>query len=131
MSVAQLVAGHLKIAHVFGEPNQDERQALGLRAGSEMDQHVSKIAARTGKDILEVHAEEVQKQFRVRETLWATRLAPYDPQANSVLFICGADHCETFPETFDAERDKGQRLLPRLDVAFRNPLPVLRLGITP
>jgi hypothetical protein len=103
-SVAQLVARHLKIAHVFSEPNQSERQELGLRAGNEMVEHVHGIANRTGTAFLEVHAEEVRKQFAVRESFWATRLAPHNPDTNSMVFVCGADHCETFPETL---RQKG------------------------
>jgi hypothetical protein len=103
-SVAQLVARHLKIAHVFCEPNQNHRQELGLRAGAEMVQHASEIATKTGREFGEVHTEEVRKQSPVRETFWATRLAPYNPETNSVVFICGADHCETLPETL---RQKG------------------------
>ena len=98
-SVAQLVARHLKIAHVFCEPNQNERQELGLRAGAEMVQHVHEIATKNGRAFDEVHTEEVRKQFPVRETFWTTHLAPYSPETNSVVFICGADHCETLPET--------------------------------
>jgi hypothetical protein len=104
MSVAQLVARHLKIAHVFCEPNQNERLALGLRVGDEMAQHASEIATRTGRAFPQVHEEEVRKQFLTRETFWATRLAPYNPEGNAVVFICGADHCATLPETL---RQKG------------------------
>jgi hypothetical protein len=76
-----------------------ERQALGLRAGDEMVQHATARAAETGRDFTQVHEEEVRKQFPVRETFWATRLAEYNPQANPVVFICGANHSETFHET--------------------------------
>jgi hypothetical protein len=98
-SVAQLVARHSNMAHVFCEPNQNERQKLGLRAGDEMVEHVNGIAKKTGRPFLEVHSEEVRKQFPVREAFWATRLASHKPDTNSVLFICGADHCGTFSET--------------------------------
>jgi hypothetical protein len=103
-SVAQLVARHMNIAHVFCEPNQNERQKLGLRAGDEMVEHVNGIVQRTGRPFPEVHSEEVRKQFPIREAFWATRLAAHEPDTNSVVFICGADHCETFPESV---RQKG------------------------
>lgn len=103
-SVAQLVARRLNLPHVFCEPNYTERQELGLRAGDEMVDHVNGIANRTDRGFLEVQSEEVRKQFAVRESFWVTRLAPHDPDTNSVVFICGADHCETFSETL---RQKG------------------------
>jgi hypothetical protein len=99
ITVAQLVARHLNIAHVFCEPTATERQALGLRVGDEMVEHAKAIAARTGRDFLQVHDEEVRKQFLTRETFWAERLARYSPEANPAVFICGAEHCATFPET--------------------------------
>lgn len=108
MTVAQLVARNLKIAHVFCEPDQNDRRALGLRAGDEMAQHASEIATRTGRTFPQVHEEEVRKQFSTRERFWATRLAPYNPEGNSVMFICGADHSATFPDTL---RQKGFRAI--------------------
>lgn len=104
ITVAQLVARQLNIVHVFCEPNETERQALGLRVGDEMVQHAKTIAARTAGDWVQVHDEEVRKQSPTRETFWAERLARYTPEANPVVFICGADHCATFPETL---RHKG------------------------
>ena len=50
ITVAQLVARQLNIVHVFCEPNETERQALGLRGGDEMEQHAKTIAARTAGD---------------------------------------------------------------------------------
>ena len=99
ITVAQLVARHLSITHVFCEPNETERQALGLRVGGEMVEHAKAIAARTAGDWIQVHKEEVRKQFSTREAFWTERVAQYDPEATSVVFICGADHCATFPET--------------------------------
>jgi hypothetical protein len=89
MSVAQLVAHHLKIAHVFCEPNQHERHALGLRAGDEMVQHATEIATRTNRPFVQVHGEEVRKQFSIRETFWAERLAPYNPQSTRWCSFAG------------------------------------------
>jgi hypothetical protein len=75
-SVAKTVAQRLNIAHVFCEPNQCERQKLGLRAGDEMVEHVNAIVKSTGRAFLEVHSEEVRKQFPIREDFWATSQRP-------------------------------------------------------
>jgi len=94
VSVAQLVAKKLQIAHVFCEPDKSARRELGLRAGEEMAHHVAEIAKRTNRDVIEVHSEEVRKQFPMREAFWLSCLEPH--ANNPILFICGADHCETF-----------------------------------
>jgi len=94
VSVAQLVAKDLQISHVFCEPDKNARKELGLRAGEEMAGYVDEIAKRTDRDFVSVHREEVRKQFPVREAFWLTCLQPY--ANNPILFVCGADHCETF-----------------------------------
>ena len=98
-SVAQSAAEKLKIAHLFCEPDQNARRELGLRAGQEMAHHASQIAERDHGDFEQVYREEVRKQFPVREAFWASRLEVYEPLDNSILFVCGADHCETFLQT--------------------------------
>jgi hypothetical protein len=99
ISVAQMVARRLQIPHVFCEPDKTERQKLGLRVGQEMLEHASAIATKTGRALIDVREEEVRKQFPLRERFWATRLASLSRNSDSVIFICGADHCETLPKT--------------------------------
>jgi hypothetical protein len=103
-SVAQSVAHDLKIAHVYCEPDKNARRELGLRAGQEMTHHASDIAKRDRRDFEEVYRVEVRKQFRIREAFWASRLEPYRPQDNPILFVCGADHCKTFLKTLQQVR---------------------------
>jgi hypothetical protein len=80
-------------------PSTHERQKLGLRVGQEMLEHASAIATKTGRAFIDVREEEVRKQFPLRERFWATRLASLSRNSDSVIFICGADHCETLPKT--------------------------------
>jgi len=96
VSIAASAAGKLNLAHIFCEPDGDDRRQLGLRAGQEMVHHANEIARQQGRDLADVHREEVRKQFTTRELFWVSRLESFYSKG-SVLFICGADHAATFP----------------------------------
>jgi hypothetical protein len=70
-SVAKEVARRLGLRHFFCDPDRDEREALG---GS------------TGVD---------------REAVWASRLEPLSPNETSMIFLCGANHSDTFKRTLE------------------------------
>ena len=46
-----------------------------------MTDHAMKIANATGRDLLEVHRQEVRKGFTLREGIWIERLEKYDPNS--------------------------------------------------
>ena len=100
VSVARVVTTAMQIQHVFCEPDGEDREKLGLRAGDEMVRHVKGLAAVEGRDWTEIHREEVRKQFPIREKFWAEKLAVLCPNDRQTLFICGADHCQTVVQTF-------------------------------
>jgi hypothetical protein len=99
VSIVELVARDLLISHVFCEPVGLDREKLGLRAGSPMVQHAEKIAKESNRDFVEVHREEVRKQFSIRESYWLSQLIQFQPNQNSVVLVCGADHSQSFVHT--------------------------------
>ena len=68
-SVAKLVADCLGLRHLFCDPDAGEREALGISTGSD------------------------------REDVWASRLKPLAPNDTSIIFLCGANHSDTFKMT--------------------------------
>jgi hypothetical protein len=100
-SVARSVAQERKLVHMFCEPSPKDREKLGLRVGSEMVEHAQALATKTSRAWEEVHREEVRKQFTVREKFWIEQLFAFGEET-SVIFICGADHIETFSQTLSS-----------------------------
>ena len=98
VSIARMVARKLNSIHIFCEPDVDARRELGLRAGQDMVDFVDEIVRRNDRDFLEVHQEEVRKQFTTRERFWISCIKPH-LRKGPLIFVCGADHCETFPIT--------------------------------
>lgn len=88
-SVLQREAAALGLPHCFCEPGRDERDALGIQQGNEVEV--------TGW-IKGWSEEEVKRrllaEFRKRETVWCDRLLSLDTWP--VLFVCGADHVSGF-----------------------------------
>jgi hypothetical protein len=70
-SVAKEVARRLGLRHFFCDPDRDEREALGVSTGVD------------------------------REAVWASRLEPLSPNETSMIFLCGANHSDTFKRTLE------------------------------
>jgi hypothetical protein len=79
-SVAEQVARDLKLQHHYCDPDREERQ--------------------------ERHIESTD--VAAREEFWLTCLQPLDPNATSIVFVCGADHCETFKAMLDKRKLQAQ-----------------------
>ncbi len=95
ISVPQQVAAFLRIAHLFCEPNREERASLGimeenaLRAlGFIENQSEGNIQAR------------LRDHWRRREVEWYKRIA--DATLSPALFICGSNHSSTFSDLLRA-----------------------------
>jgi hypothetical protein len=67
MSVCKKVADDLGLHHLFCDPDHDDRRKLNITTADH------------------------------REDLWVSRVATLVPDETSVIFVCGADHCSTFP----------------------------------
>lgn len=91
-SVAKLVADRLEIQHLFCDPAFGQRESfdgcavLSTQYGSDQVRRYEKIAERTHLPAWHVAA---------RELWWLGRLRKL-PSATTILFICGADHIDTF-----------------------------------
>ena len=70
-SVAELVAHDLQLTHLYCDPDRDERRELCIRTGTE------------------------------REAIWLSRLQRLHPNSTSIIFVCGADHCDSFKAMLD------------------------------
>jgi hypothetical protein len=51
---------------------------------------------RTGRDVVAVWKEEVRNGVQAREAFWLGRLKVRGFTKMTILFVCGADHAETF-----------------------------------
>ena len=107
-SVARDVAKRLGIEHLFCDPDSQERRAIGLKVGPELTEYARKVAATTGRQFDEVYREERGKGFAPREAIWIERLGNHEPNNHSLIFVCGADHVETFKSALDARHIMGE-----------------------
>ena len=102
ISIAMAAASDLGIEHLFCDPNTEERSALGLKVGSELRDHAMAVAGTTGEDWTDVHTRELREQFPAREAFWIERLLGRRSAAREVVFICGADHADSFSASLEA-----------------------------
>ena len=105
-SVAKDVSERLGIRHLFCDPNTEERRAIGLKVGPEMMDHATKIAVQTGRDFVEVYRQEIRKGFVLREGIWIDRLEKFDPNKAPLIFVCGADHVDTFGAALESKHTR-------------------------
>ena len=95
-SVAKEVAEQLRIQHLFCDPDTGQRRAIGLKVGEELVIHAMALSRETGREWTDIHGEEIEKGFPIREAVWLERLEGRDPNNRSVIFVCGAGHVDTF-----------------------------------
>ena len=88
-SVCRQVAKSLQIAHRYCDPSSGERTALGIVADDDI-RWAGFYANRDQQDI----ENDVQAAWAIRENRWLEHLL--DLGAWPVLFVCGADHAESF-----------------------------------
>lgn len=88
-SVVQQEAARLGLPHCFCEPSYVERAALGVLQWNDL--RLLAWSNRWSTDELE---RRNQIEFRKRETVWCERLQTLNTWP--VLFVCGADHVESF-----------------------------------
>jgi len=102
-SVAKDVVTSLGIQHLFCDPDTGQRRALGLKVGEELRTHAMTVSKETGREWTDVHDAEIKKQFSTREAVWLERLEGCGPNNRSIIFVCGADHVDTFKAALDAK----------------------------
>jgi hypothetical protein len=96
LSVARRVAVRNNIRHRYCEPDASERQACGLKTEGELWDIANGIAMRTCRNIVEVWREEISKSVEAWEAVWLSHLKIRGLDKMAVVFVCGADHAETF-----------------------------------
>ncbi len=88
-SVGRQVAHRLGIAHRFCDPASQERRALGI----DEDDDIRMRGFFAGRDRQAIEAD-VRASYALRERRWLGHLTELD--AWPLLFICGANHAESF-----------------------------------
>lgn len=94
-SICKQVADALRIAHRYCDPSSEERRALGIV--EEDDIRMSGFFA--NRDQREIEAE-VRASHAIRERCWLECLLKLDSWP--VLFVCGANHIESFRALLEA-----------------------------
>lgn len=88
-SVAHAVAIHLNLQHQFSDPPLRVRQELGIR----QENNIRAFGFIENKTEAQMQAE-INNSHAIREQYWLDRLKSL--KLSPLLFICGADHSETF-----------------------------------
>jgi hypothetical protein len=102
ISVARRVAAQMRIRHRYCDPDRGERRTCGLKVGGELWDKANAISMETRRDVVAVWREEVRKGFQAREDFWLGRLKVRGLDKVAVIFVCGADHVDTFKATLGA-----------------------------
>jgi len=102
MSVARRAAVLNDIRHRYCDPDTSEHRACGLKTEGELWDLANSIAMRTRRNIVEVWREEIRKGFQAWETIWLSRLKVRGLDKMAVIFVCGADHANTFKAALQA-----------------------------
>ena len=89
--------------HLFCDPDTGQRRAIGLKVGEELRTHAMTVSKETGREWTDVHDAERKKQL-TREAVWLQCLQGCEPSNRSIIFVCGADHVDTFRAALDAKK---------------------------
>jgi hypothetical protein len=98
-SVAQRAAEQIDIRHRFCDFDTDEQRNRGLKGEGELWDEANALSMRTGRDIVAIWKEEVRNSFQAREDFWLSHLKIRGFKKMTILFVCGAEHAETFKAT--------------------------------
>ena len=110
-STVQVVAQSLHIPHLFCDPNESEREALGIPSYEELKK-LRKIEHVFGAEEQLLLADE-KGYWPVREREWLTRLGK--TRHNKVLFVHGPDHSSALAQLLEANNYEVQVLFQRWD----------------
>lgn len=83
-SIAERVSGSHSIEHVFCDPDQAERNALYAASST-------------------TEEEDRSRGYPIRESEWLRRIDHLLPDT-LILFICGANHVDTFAQKLDVRK---------------------------
>jgi len=94
-SLCEQIANAKGIAHRYCDPNNEQRQALGIR--QENDIRYEAFRNDWDSDRLE---QEIRATYAIRERYWLNQLL--DLNCWPVLFVCGANHIKSFCNKLEA-----------------------------
>jgi hypothetical protein len=106
--VARRAAIRNNIQHRYCDPGPEERRVYGLKTEGELWDIANSIAMRTRRNIVEVWREEVRKGSEEWEAIWLSRLKVRGVSKLTVIFVCGADHADTFKAVLETNGFKAR-----------------------
>jgi hypothetical protein len=97
MTICQIIAERLNILHRYCDPDPAQRKSLGITS----EQEVSLDGFFNDRSPQQIEARR-SAEVGIRESYWLDQLL--DMNTWPVLFVCGANHVETFPQILDDQK---------------------------
>jgi hypothetical protein len=104
VSIGKEIAGEYGIEHMFCDPTEEQRRALGYRDGQSLE---LEIFMRDGEGLsnedifCKARAIEIGRYFPMRERFWLQRLNGF--LDSDVVFVCGDLHIESFGNMLESK----------------------------
>ena len=95
-STAHHVAEITRIEHRFCDPNNSERESLGIPTTRDIRR---KLGLKAGQDEPKVEREK-RKYWPKREQFWLDKII--DRVEEKLIFVCGADHIKSFKSLLES-----------------------------
>lgn len=107
-SVCRKISNDLGISHSMCELNTDERRQLGIKSREEFmrEELLRGDGTKSSEQVDKEFGAYQKKQFNIRENAWFDNLQPH--LSKNVLFVCGADHVNTFPRVLKSKGFKSR-----------------------
>ncbi len=112
-STAKLVAKELNVIHLFCDPNTNERKLAGIPPKEEIKNEIEKNIPKNYIHRYQLRDEktneEMKKYHTIREKFWVEKIKNYLNQG--ILFICGAEHVQSFEKLLLENKCKASILI--------------------
>lgn len=116
-NTAEEAAKRAGIIHIYCDPDEHERQALGIPYHADIKDSIRRKYGTADRFIPDgelrnkIDAETVEEEkshWEKRERFWLERLRPF--LADDILFLCGHEHVTRFKTLLDSEKILNQIL---------------------
>jgi hypothetical protein len=104
VSIGKEIAGKYGIEHMFCDPTEEQRRALGYRDGQSLELEIFMRDSKglSNEEIFcKARAIEIGRYFPMREQFWLQRLNGF--LDSGVVFVCGDLHIESFGNMLESK----------------------------
>ncbi len=95
-SVAKQIASSQGLKHVYCDPDSNERLEAGIPTDEELGRRAHAEWMRTDEPMGDALRRFRTETYPAREEIWLSRLRVNTNLKQKILFICGADHIDSF-----------------------------------